>query len=226
MKKLIPLVVVVLGIALWLGNNSSFDQAVVPSKRSEESEKASVKPVVISKATAVRSPASSSSASAGTVSVHDLASAVAQNLKGPTGLRDLLDNLKKTGQEPFVVHDSNPDTGEMVVVRTKAPLADTRYFHAQFFSNESGEPFIQHASFEIKAGPEAMNTALAAVERNFAGLSRPVVQREDYVKWKLGEDYIIWIKKMTADDLKDDPFNAYTAADSGTVRVAIEQEIH
>ncbi|NJL71061.1 MAG: hypothetical protein HC888_05310 [Candidatus Competibacteraceae bacterium] len=39
-------------------------------------------------------------------------------------------------------------------------------------------------------------------------------------------NYIVWVKKMAKDDLQDDPFNSYTSADSGTVRVAVELEIH
>ena len=41
--------------------------------------------------------------------------------------------------------------------------------------------------------------------------------------WKLADTLR---GKMDADDLRDDPFNAYGPGDVGTVRVAIEAEIH
>lgn len=141
-------------------------------------------------------------------------------------LKSLLEELQKSGQQPLVVHDNNPDSGEMIIVRTKSPLPGTRYFHAQYFTDEGGDRFVQHMSFEFKPGPDAMAAAVATVERNFPNLSRPVVQREDYVKWTLDNNYIVWVKKMASRDLQDDPFNSYAASDDGTIRVAVELEIH
>ncbi len=141
-------------------------------------------------------------------------------------LKGLLEDLQRTGQQPLVVRDDNPDSGEMLIVRTKSPLPGTRYFHAQYFTDESGDRFVQHMSFEFKPGADSMSEAIASVERNFAGLSRPVVQRADYVKWKLDNHYIVWVKKMAAADLQEDPFNSYSLSDDGTIRVAVELEIH
>ena len=36
----------------------------------------------------------------------------------------------------------------------------------------------------------------------------------------------VYVKRMSLEDLKDHPFNAYTSQDVGTVRVVHEQEIH
>jgi len=141
-------------------------------------------------------------------------------------LKGLLEDLQKSGQQPLVVRDNNPDSGEMLIVRTKSPLPGTRYFHAQYFTDEDGSRFVQHMSFEFKPGPDAMAAAVATVERNFPNLSRPVVQKPDYVKWILDNHYIVWVKKMAEADLQDDPFNSYSVSDNGTIRVAVELEIH
>lgn len=138
----------------------------------------------------------------------------------------LVEYLKKSGEQPFVARDTNPYTGEMIIVRTKAPLPGTRYFHAQYFTSEDGQRTPQHMSFEIKPGPTALNDAAVAVEKAFTNLPRPSVKRPDFIQWDLDQDHIVWIKKMDTADLRDDPYNAYTAADSGTVRVAVELEIH
>lgn len=141
-------------------------------------------------------------------------------------LKRLLNELQKTGQQPLVARDANPDTGEMMIVRTKSPLPGTRYFHAQYFTGEDGERFVQHMSFEYKPGLHSMEEAVAAVQRSFPQLSQPVVQREDYVKWTLDHNYILWVKRMSLDELKHDPFNSYSIADAGTIRVAVELEVH
>jgi len=159
-------------------------------------------------------------------SLENLSRTLSQVGQAPLPLKNLVEGLQKSGQEPLVVRDANPDTGEMIIVRTKSPLPGTRYFHAQYFTGEGGERFVQHMSFEFKPGPQSMSEAIASVEKTFPNLSRPKVKREDYVQWSLDRDYIVWVKKMSLADLRDDPFNAYSAADNGTIRVAVELEIH
>jgi hypothetical protein len=138
-------------------------------------------------------------------------------------LKDLVSVLHD--QDPVVAHDANPYTGEMAIVRTRRPLPGTRYFHAQFFSDEKSDSFVQHMSFEYKPGPEAMSDAVMAVQDAFH-LGAPETERDGYVRWNLDEGRILWVKRLEMDELREDPFNAYTPADVGTIRVAIEAEIH
>lgn len=159
-------------------------------------------------------------------SLEDMARVLSLYSQPHYDLPGLIDYLQKSSEAPFIARDANPDTGEMIIVRTKAPLPGTRYFHAQYFTSEGGKPMAQHISFEYKPGPTAMKDAAAAVEKAFTNLRRPRVETPDFVQWDLDEDHILWIKKMGEDDLREDPFNAYSAADTGTVRVAIELEIH
>ena len=141
-------------------------------------------------------------------------------------LQDLLQFLEGSGQKPVVVNNSNADTGEMAIVRTASPLPGTRYFHAQYFSDAGEKGFVQHMSFELKSGPGAMTSAEVAVQNNFPNLPNPRRRTADYVQWDLPNGQILWIKKLATNDLKDNPFNAYTAGDLGTIRVAVELEIH
>ncbi len=141
-------------------------------------------------------------------------------------LGDLLQFLEGAGQKPLVVNNSNADTGEMAIVRTGSPLPGTRYFHAQYFSDAGDKGFVQHMSFELKSAPGAMNSAEVAVQNNFPNLPNPSRRTADYIQWDLPNGQILWIKKLAATDLKDNPFNAYTAGDVGTIRVAVELEIH
>lgn len=157
-------------------------------------------------------------------SLENLSSVLAQ--ADQSSLTNLLEQLQKSGQQPLLVRDANPDSGEMFIVRTKSPLPGTRYFHAQYFTGEDGQRFVQHMSFEFKPGPDAMEAAIATVEKSFTNLTRPIAKRPDYVKWGMNDKYIVWVKKMTADELKDDPFNSYSLNDEGTIRVAVELEIH
>jgi hypothetical protein len=158
--------------------------------------------------------------------LEEMTQTLSQFSKREAQLRDLVEYLKTQRQEPVVTRDQNAETGEMVIVRTQRPPDGTRYFHAQYFSDEEGKGFVQHMSFEFQPGPTSMIDATEAVQKSFPSLGNPQTRKDDFVRWNLDDNYILWIKKMTAEDLQDDPFNAYTPADVGTVRVAVELEIH
>ncbi len=158
-------------------------------------------------------------------SLAEMAGILFQFTQPGSQLKDLVYFLQNERQEPLVAHDNNPFTGEMAIVRTRKPLPGTRYFHAQYFSDEAGVGFVQHMSFEFKPGPTAMNEAISAVQDAFH-LSSPESARDGYAKWKLDDQRILWIKRLEGDELRDDPFNAYGPGDNGTIRVAIEVEIH
>lgn len=137
-------------------------------------------------------------------------------------LSDLMDILKNGQHEPFQVSDKNPDTGEMIIVRTKSPLPGTRYFHAQYFVDDGDQPFAQHISFEYRPSPEAMEQAIAMVRATFPGLGAPMHESRDFIQWELPHGYVIWVKRLDQQDISNNPFNAYTQGDIGSVRVAVE----
>lgn len=137
-------------------------------------------------------------------------------------LSDLMDSLTKGQHEPFQVSDKNPDTGEMIIVRTKSPLPGTRYFHAQYFVDEDNKPFAQHISFEYRPSPEAMEQAIAMVQATFPGLGAPMEEGRDFIQWELPHGYVVWVKRLNQQDISSNPFNAYTQGDIGSVRIAVE----
>ncbi len=141
-------------------------------------------------------------------------------------LQELKEELINNGLRVISSHDKNKFTGEMVVIRTKNTLPGTRYFHAQVFKDDNDNDFIQHMSFEYRPGKDAFAQAVAAIKQEFKVSKYADVQKDGFYSWNLENDYVVWIKKMNEEDLKDDPFNAYTKKDIGTIRVAIEQEIH
>lgn len=138
---------------------------------------------------------------------------------------DLVEKLREYEAQPLVMNDKNPYTGSMKVVRTRSPFPGTRYFHAQYFDNEEGDQYVQHMSFEFRPGDQSFEAVKKSIKATFK-LGSPLENKEDFISWRQGEDYIIWIKKMNLKDMKDDPFNAYTKEDIGTIRVAKELEIH
>ncbi len=175
---------------------------------------------------AARLPAQTKSSSPSEIaSLNEMASIVSQFTQPDHPLTELVDRLQKSGQEPKIFRDANSETGEMIIVRGDSPLPGTRYFHAQYFTDDAGERFVQHMSFEFKPAPDAMAAAISAVEKNF-NVSSPTHRREDYVRWKLGDHKIVWVKRLSDDDMAHDPFNAYSAADRGAVRLAVEDDVH
>ncbi len=154
-------------------------------------------------------------------SLDSMTKALIEFTRPERAMDELLRFLQDSKQEPFVSVSKSVETGDLSIVRTKSPFPGTRYFHAQYFSG-AGENYVQHMSFEFRPGAQAFQDAMAAVQKNYSGLGKPEIQNKDFVQWDLGNGGVIWIKRMGAADLKDDPFNAYTKDDLGTVRVAFE----
>ncbi|HRO67588.1 MAG TPA: hypothetical protein PL182_08495 [Pseudobdellovibrionaceae bacterium] len=159
-------------------------------------------------------------------SLETMSRLLAKAFNPSTTLEEVVSELKKTGQKPFVTRSENPATGRMMIVRTKSPLPGTRYFHAQYFTDEQNKVFVQHMSFEFKPGPDSLREAVQTAMRSFR-LGQPREQKADFLQWDLDDDYVLWIKRKSAEDLTDDPFNAYDPEkDDGTVQVAMEMKIH
>jgi len=138
----------------------------------------------------------------------------------------LKESLVAKGLELVVAKDSNKFTGTMTIIRTENALPGTRYFHSQIFYGEDGAPFIQHMSFEYKAGKSSFAEAVAAAKKQFSLATEPSVKKDGFYSWNTTDGYVVWIKRMTAVDLKNDPYNAYSPNDVGTIKVAKELEIH
>jgi hypothetical protein len=161
-------------------------------------------------------------ANAASFSLKEMSKILFQHTVTGGKLEDLVKDLKKTRQEPFLVRDKNDETGEMIIVRTKSPLPGTRYFHAQYFTDETMQAFAQHMSFELHASPQAMNQAIQTVKEAFPNLDAPSEESRDFIQWDLEDGYVIWIKRLGAEDIQENPFNFYSAEDIGSIRIAVE----
>ena len=143
-------------------------------------------------------------------------------------LDEIINELENSGLAPSVAQDKNDYTGDLVIIRLEKPLPGTRYFHGQFFKNDSGDANLQHVSFDYNGSnvEEASKKIAAAMGIQ----ASPEVSRKDYQLYRLDNDYILWAKLLSEKDfekLKSDPYKAYEKNDIGQIiRFALEQEIH
>jgi hypothetical protein len=134
---------------------------------------------------------------------------------------ELLDQLKTLKLKPIEAINSNAETGSMSIIRTKKTLLGTRYIHAQYFGKR-----LQHMSFEFQKGPKAFDNAIKSIMSVFNVDCEMKRKSSGFISCSTKNGYVVWVKRMEKEDLKDDPFNAYSDDDIGTIRVAVEQEIH
>lgn len=138
--------------------------------------------------------------------------------------KDLYLALNGAGLHPVVTKDSNPETGTLLTVRTGNALPGTRYFHGQMFEDADGSSHLQHASFEIRPGSDSMTTARQLLDGAFGGLGKPLIERADYVLWRAGPGRVVSVKRLGADELQENIFNAHAPEDVGTLWVVSEDE--
>jgi hypothetical protein len=143
-----------------------------------------------------------------------------------TNRENLIDELKQANLRPQNRRDENPYTGNLNIVRTQNTLPGTRYFHAQFFSNDDGSEFLQHLSFEFAPGEQSLDAVVTALSDGRDHLEM-TQDKENFKSWRTDDGYVIWAKVLDASDFEGmDPFNAYKPSDAGIIRVAKEIDIH
>lgn len=149
-----------------------------------------------------------------------------KNYSKPNAHKNLLNFLNQQDLAPRVATDSNPDTGTMVMIRSDRALTGTRYYHGQYFSNESNEMIMQHWSTEFKKGPDTFKRTNEFIVSNYDIKGKKTNLGGEHITYKLDNNYILWVKVMNKEDLKDDLYNAYEDSDIGTVKFTIEKDIH
>lgn len=143
----------------------------------------------------------------------------------------MIADLKKAGLDPVIAKDFNDATGKMIQVRSEKSLPGQRYLHAQYFEDEEKQQFPQHISSEFRPAsdcmPVAIASALSTIKEMYPGnakLGKPIQVSADFVKFNLPDNRELWIKKLGAEDLAGDPFNAHDpVTDVGTCKMAVEQ---
>lgn len=133
----------------------------------------------------------------------------------------LIKQLKYWKLAPTHSIDKNQYTGEMNMIRTQNGLPGTRYFHAQYFDG-----MLQHLSFEYQKNQKSFEQAIDTVKKQFNITTAPTTNNDNFISWPIENGRIVWIKRLDENDLKNNPFNAYSKDDIGTIKVAVELEIH
>lgn len=140
--------------------------------------------------------------------------------KGPGEFIGFLQGL---GLKPVVARDEQELIEDLTLIRTENTLPGVRYINAQF--DGDGVQELQHLSFEIKKGERAFEDAIQLAE-NTLGLGERMKDTDPNMAIYKSGGYVIWLKKLTWEDMMGDPVNAYEPSDVGNVRVAIERDIH
>lgn len=147
--------------------------------------------------------------------------------KGDLPMNSFVEDLKKLNLRPVIMKDENEYTGGLNIVRTSEALPGTRYIHAQYFDGENATSLLQHLSFEFRGGENAFEMVKKVIKEQLNITTPPIQESDSYISWRIGKR-IVWIKKLDLADIsKANPFNSYDLkTDVGTIRVAIELEIH
>ncbi len=137
------------------------------------------------------------------------------------------DSITQLGLRPTVSGNQNEHTGMLKIIRTENSLPGTRYLHAQFMGDDEESLQLQNISFEIRASANTETQLRSVIQQAYEGIGEPHESEEGYAEWRLKDCRILWFKKMTAEDLQDDAFNAHKIPeDIGTYVITQEDDIH
>ncbi len=162
------------------------------------------------------------------VSLHQFNEQLAVVYENKDDPDQLIEYFKKENLAPEMSVESNEYTGTMKMIRTGKSLPGTRYYHAQYMGDDPDNTFLQHISFEYKPGENSMQRAIESAESSYDLSNKKIHRDGDFITYDIGEEgtHELSIEKASYESLKDDPFNAYTESDDGTVITRIEMKVH
>lgn len=136
--------------------------------------------------------------------------------------------LKENELAPEQSVNSNEYTGTMVMIRSGKGLPGTRYFHAQYMGDDPQNTFLQHLSFQYKPGKDSLARAVNSAEASFDLKDKKSYRNGEFITYNIGEEgtHQLSIEKAKLENLKNDPYNAYTKEDEGVIITRIELKIH
>ena len=162
------------------------------------------------------------------VSLHQFNEQLAVVYENKDDPDQLIEYFKSENLAPEMSVESNEYTGTMKMIRTGKSLPGTRYYHAQYMGDDPDNTFLQHISFEYKPGENSMQRAIESAESSYDLSNKKIHRDGDFITYDIGEEgtHELSIEKASFETLKDDPFNAYTESDDGTVITRIEMKVH
>ncbi len=158
-------------------------------------------------------------------SIETLSTILSQSTHTEASPANLVEQLERAGLQPAASRDADPDTGSMIVIQTKNALPGSRYFRAQYFSDEDGNYTPQHISFELRPGTP-QRVVDAALAKAFGPLPKPTFKDGEWTSYKnVVPGYTVWTKILNAVDVTENAISAHSKDDIGTIQVAIEKEL-
>lgn len=152
-----------------------------------------------------------------------MSKAIALDLTSHQFMKMISDTLKL---QPQFLDEGTSSIGSFVTVRTHNSLEGTRYLHAQFTGEKNKADFLQHASFQVRPGPDSFKKAVEALDEVLPKNKKVKETSGDYVLYSSGDGYVAWVKVADMEDLQSNDYNKASPKDVGTIIVTIEQEIH
>lgn len=140
----------------------------------------------------------------------------------------LVDYFEEEKLQPEMSKTSNEYTGTMMMIRTQKSIPGVRYFHAQYMGDDPEHTFLQHFSYEFRPSSNSMERSIQSAEGTFSLSNKKIYREGDFITYDIGEDgqYELSIEKADWESLKNDPYNAHSKDDVGTVITRIELKIH
>ncbi|MAF77993.1 MAG: hypothetical protein CME63_11430 [Halobacteriovoraceae bacterium] len=142
--------------------------------------------------------------------------------------REFISFLEENELAPEQSVSSNEYTGTMIMIRSGKGLPGTRYYHAQYMGDNPDSTFLQHLSYQYRPGPDSLPRSIQAAEATYNVQNKKVYRDGNFITYDIGEEgtHQLSIEKAKYENLKDDPYNAYTPEDDGVVITRIELKIH
>ena len=141
---------------------------------------------------------------------------------------EMINFLEDAGLKAIVDKKNSPYLGTTWVVHSDQSLPGTRYYHAEYDGDDADHLFLRYLSYEYAPGDKSFNEVIKSIESSYPVQEKKIIIADSIVHYEMEKDgipYTLGVKKLNAEDLRNDPIYPHDENDVGAISVKLQLNI-
>ena len=142
--------------------------------------------------------------------------------------KEMINFLEDAGLKAIVDKKDSPYLGTTWVVHSDQSLPGTRYYHAEYDGDDADHLFLRYLSYEYAPGDKSFNEVIKSIESSYPVKEKKILIVDTIVHYEMEKDgipYTLGVKKLNAEDLRNDPIYPHDENDIGAISVKLQLNI-
>ncbi len=142
--------------------------------------------------------------------------------------KEMINFLEDAGLKAIVDKKNSPYLGTTWVVHSDQSLPGTRYYHAEYDGDDADHLFLRYLSYEYAPGDKSFAQVIKSIESSYPVKEKKTIIADGLIHYEMEKDgipYTLGVKKLNAEDLRNDPIYPHDENDIGAISVKLQLNI-